>query len=142
MEKAYVLGTSQGGFIAARMALLEPERVEGVVLAGTSLFSETNRKGSWTISAVSCCPSSRVSREGEADRKHGGQILDQWLPPVSSDTPTPDFVLPEAMSQGVVVSGIGNAATPETHKKWRAIHEKVRLTLCSPRPVEQLGARR
>lgn len=41
ITRFYVLGTSQGGFIAMRIALLAPERVQGLVLLGTSAFAET-----------------------------------------------------------------------------------------------------
>ncbi len=36
VERAAVLGTSQGGFVALRLALLAPERVSSLVLLGTS----------------------------------------------------------------------------------------------------------
>lgn len=65
---SFVLGTSQGGFIAARMALLQPEKVSlvpvvgraglmlakvlGLVLCGTSLYAETSAHGSWDINEV------------------------------------------------------------------------------------------
>lgn len=41
IERFYVLGTSQGGFIALRMALLEPERILGLILMGTSPRAES-----------------------------------------------------------------------------------------------------
>jgi pimeloyl-ACP methyl ester carboxylesterase len=56
IPSAFVLGTSQGGFIATRMALLEPSKVAGLVLCGTSLYSETSLYGSWDIDQVSPTP--------------------------------------------------------------------------------------
>jgi pimeloyl-ACP methyl ester carboxylesterase len=41
IDRFYVLGTSQGGFIALRMALLEPQRIQGLILLGTSPYAET-----------------------------------------------------------------------------------------------------
>ena len=43
VKKAFVLGTSQGGWITVRMALLAPEKIEGIVPLGTSLDSESER---------------------------------------------------------------------------------------------------
>jgi pimeloyl-ACP methyl ester carboxylesterase len=43
IDRFYVLGTSQGGFIALRMALLEPHRVQGLILLGTSPCAETEQ---------------------------------------------------------------------------------------------------
>lgn len=39
IKKAYVLGTSQGGWITVRMALLGPDRIEGIIPLGTSMVS-------------------------------------------------------------------------------------------------------
>lgn len=77
---AFVLGTSQGGFIAARMALLEPEKVRdrfgwvamgltiakvlGLVLCGTSLYAETSAHGSWDINEVRTLELQRREQEG------------------------------------------------------------------------------
>jgi pimeloyl-ACP methyl ester carboxylesterase len=41
IDRFYVLGTSQGGFIALRMALLEPQRIQGLILLGTTPYPET-----------------------------------------------------------------------------------------------------
>lgn len=41
IDQAFVLGTSQGGWIAARMALLAPEVVRGIIPLGSSMDSET-----------------------------------------------------------------------------------------------------
>lgn len=50
VAQAFVLGTSQGGWIVVRMALLAPERVRGLVPLGTSMdaeTAETREKGCW-----------------------------------------------------------------------------------------------
>lgn len=41
IDRFYALGTSQGGFIVLRMALLEPQRVQGLILLGTTPYPET-----------------------------------------------------------------------------------------------------
>ncbi|KAI9820696.1 MAG: hypothetical protein M1827_005065 [Pycnora praestabilis] len=50
IKKAFVLGTSQGGWITVRMALLAPEKIVGIIPLGTSLDYEserTRRLGCW-----------------------------------------------------------------------------------------------
>ncbi|KAL6717550.1 hypothetical protein ACLMJK_005465 [Lecanora helva] len=43
IKKAFVLGTSQGGWITVRMALLAPDRIEGIIPLGTSMDYESER---------------------------------------------------------------------------------------------------
>ncbi|KAI9717063.1 MAG: hypothetical protein M1812_004998 [Candelaria pacifica] len=43
IKKAFVLGTSQGGWITVRMALLAPEKIEGIIPLGTSMDYESER---------------------------------------------------------------------------------------------------
>lgn len=43
IKKAFVLGTSQGGWITVRMALLGPNTIEGIIPLGTSLDYESER---------------------------------------------------------------------------------------------------
>lgn len=50
IKKAFVLGTSQGGWITVRMALLGPDKIEGIIPLGTSLDYESERSrklGCW-----------------------------------------------------------------------------------------------
>src|SRR5215211_6385212 len=50
IREAFVLGTSQGGWIAARMAMLAPDTVKGIVPLGTSMDAESQRSrdlGCW-----------------------------------------------------------------------------------------------
>lgn len=50
VRKAFVLGTSQGGWIVVRMALLSPDRILGLLPLGTSMDAETHEsreKGCW-----------------------------------------------------------------------------------------------
>jgi len=43
IKKAFVLGTSQGGWITVRMALLGPDKIEGIIPLGTSMDYESER---------------------------------------------------------------------------------------------------
>src|SRR6476469_10700056 len=43
IPEAFVLGTSQGGWIAARMAILAPGTVKGIMPLGTSMDFESQR---------------------------------------------------------------------------------------------------
>ncbi|MEU4202126.1 alpha/beta hydrolase [Streptomyces sp. NPDC039022] len=50
IRQAFVLGTSQGGWVAVRMALLAPDIVKGLITLGTSMDSESGRSralGCW-----------------------------------------------------------------------------------------------
>lgn len=50
IREVFVLGTSQGGWVAARMALLAPDAVKGLITLGTSMDSESPRSrdlGCW-----------------------------------------------------------------------------------------------
>ncbi|KAJ5866343.1 hypothetical protein N7534_000896 [Penicillium rubens] len=54
IQKAFVLGTSQGGWIVTRMALLAPERILGLMPLGTSMdyeSSDSRSKGCWDPAA-------------------------------------------------------------------------------------------
>ncbi|KAH7385478.1 Alpha/Beta hydrolase protein [Phaeosphaeria sp. MPI-PUGE-AT-0046c] len=46
VERAFALGTSQGGWVVARMALLSPEKISGILPLGTSLDTESPRSRS------------------------------------------------------------------------------------------------
>ncbi|KAJ5119222.1 hypothetical protein N7448_010928 [Penicillium atrosanguineum] len=43
IDRAFVLGTSQGGWITVQMALLRPEKIVGIIPVGTSMDSESER---------------------------------------------------------------------------------------------------
>ncbi|KAK8113302.1 Alpha/Beta hydrolase protein [Apiospora sp. TS-2023a] len=50
IEKCFALGTSQGGWVVARMALLEPGRIQGILILGSSMDAETaqtREEGCW-----------------------------------------------------------------------------------------------
>ncbi|KAF7910049.1 uncharacterized protein EAF01_003767 [Botrytis porri] len=55
IENAFVLGTSQGGWLTIRMALIAPKRIQGVIPLGTSMDYESERTrslGCWNASAA------------------------------------------------------------------------------------------
>jgi len=55
VNKAFVLGTSQGGWITVRMALLGPEKIAGIIPLGTSMDYESDRSrklGCWDGTAA------------------------------------------------------------------------------------------
>jgi homoserine acetyltransferase len=41
--KVFALGTSQGGWIVVRMALLQPHRIAGIIPLGTSMDFKSDR---------------------------------------------------------------------------------------------------
>ncbi|KAI1371192.1 putative alpha/beta hydrolase [Hypoxylon crocopeplum] len=106
VEKAFVLGTSQGGWIAVRMALLAPEKVLGLITLGTSMdieSAESRLKGCWD-------PAPFVT-----------PFLQAW----SSSTPTPDFVVGDDWIQPVIGLGFGAAATPSATEFWTESFRRV-----------------
>ncbi|KAL2851180.1 Alpha/Beta hydrolase protein [Aspergillus pseudoustus] len=99
IKKAFALGTSQGAWIVARMALLGPDTILGLILLGTSLdyeSADSRSKGCWD-------PSPNLS-----------PFFNGW----SSDAPTPDFVVEEAWCQLVGSVGFGAFATEERVDFW------------------------
>ncbi|KAK5083097.1 hypothetical protein LTR05_006979 [Lithohypha guttulata] len=59
ISKAFVLGTSQGGWITVRMALLAPDKIQGIIPLGTSMDYESERTrklGCWDGAAACTGP--------------------------------------------------------------------------------------
>ncbi|KAI1459778.1 putative alpha/beta hydrolase [Annulohypoxylon moriforme] len=99
VSKAYALGLSQGGWIVARMALLAPERILGLLAFATTMDCESadsRTKGCWDPAPFA------------------GPFLQKW----SSSTPTPDFVVGDDWIQPVLGLGLGAASTPEIVEYW------------------------
>ncbi|RYO94661.1 hypothetical protein DL766_002887 [Monosporascus sp. MC13-8B] len=106
VEKAFALGTSQGGWIVARMALLAPERILGLMPLGTSMdceSAESRTKGCWDP-----VPFARP-------------FLAKW----TSSTPTPDFVVDDDWVASVISLGFGASATPSITASWAKILKSV-----------------
>lgn len=69
IDKFFVLGTSQGGFIAMRMALLAPERVRGLVLLGTNAEAESEKNKTLFVKSRERWCSTNVPTERELEIK-------------------------------------------------------------------------
>jgi pimeloyl-ACP methyl ester carboxylesterase len=77
IEKAFILGTSQGGFVCPRMALLSPERVQGLILLGTCMDREGPEavaRGCWDGYAV------------------GLGLVNAWSVPNKDFEPPPEYI--------------------------------------------------
>ncbi|KAK7744399.1 hypothetical protein SLS62_010189 [Diatrype stigma] len=99
VDKAFALGTSQGGWIVVRMALLAPERILGLLPLGTSMdceSAESRTKGCWDPVPFA------------------QPFLAKW----TSSTPTPDFVVDDVWVASLVSLGFGDAATPSITEAW------------------------
>lgn len=100
IKKAFVLGTSQGGWITVRMALLAPEKIQGIIPLGTSLDYESQRTrelGCW---------------DGVRDVS---VPIDAW----TSKTPTPDFQPDLSYCDFLIDIGFGKDCSEETKEFWR-----------------------
>ncbi|KAI0886717.1 putative alpha/beta hydrolase [Annulohypoxylon maeteangense] len=106
VSKAYALGLSQGGWVVARMALLAPERILGILAMATSMDSESadsRTKGCWDPAPFA------------------SPFLQKW----SSSTPNPDFVVGDDWIQPVLGLGLGSASTPAAVEYWSESIRKV-----------------
>jgi pimeloyl-ACP methyl ester carboxylesterase len=98
IDSAFVLGTSQGGWIAVRMAILAPGKVKGIIPLGTSLDYE-----------------SAASRELDcwfADDFCNPLILDLTQPV------GPDWVPSDEYCDGLAESGLGVNVSDEARAFW------------------------
>jgi pimeloyl-ACP methyl ester carboxylesterase len=129
--EAFVLGTSQGGWIAARMALLAPRTVRGVVALGTSMDTESPRSralGCWD--GVGFC----------------SPAIDALAEPVGED-----WVIPVELVDAVLAEGLGPDVPPDERAFWHARHqehytgdagrERLRLSTVNLRDRDGLHAR-
>lgn len=104
IAQAFVLGTSQGGWIAVRMALLAPDVVRGVVPLGTSMDSESPRSrelGCWDGVAF-CTPA-----------------IDALAEPVDDD-----WVIPTDLVDAVLEAGFDADVDTRTRQSWYATHQQ------------------
>ncbi|KZP05941.1 alpha/beta hydrolase fold family protein [Athelia psychrophila] len=99
INTAFALGTSQGGWIVARMALLAPDKILGIIPLGTSMDAETPRSralGCWDIDEVT------------------DSVLALW----TTLAPTPDFALSAPFVTTMVSAGFGSSITRATREFW------------------------
>ncbi|MDQ4117305.1 MAG: alpha/beta hydrolase, partial [Actinomycetota bacterium] len=104
IPEAFVLGTSQGGWVAARMAMLAPDRIKGIIPLGTSMDDESRRSrdlGCWDGVAF-CTP---------AIDDLAASVDDDWVVPV-------EFV------DAVLQEGFGPDVSSEERAFWHAEHQR------------------
>ncbi|KAF2741998.1 alpha/beta-hydrolase [Sporormia fimetaria CBS 119925] len=104
--KAFAMGTSQGGWIVVRMALLAPDRILGLLPLGTSMDAETKEsqeKGCWD-------PVPLLK-----------PFVDSW----ASSSPTPGFVIDDVWCGMVASFGFGSHATDASTAFWTSTLKEV-----------------
>jgi pimeloyl-ACP methyl ester carboxylesterase len=98
IRAAFALGTSQGGWICARMAMLEPGKIKGIVPLGTSMDYESKRSqdlGCWN-GIEFCTPTIDAHADSVgADWKVSGEFCD-----------------------GLLEAGLGTTVSPEERTFW------------------------
>ncbi|EEA25163.1 hypothetical protein TMatcc_006615 [Talaromyces marneffei ATCC 18224] len=99
VDRVFALGTSQGGWIVTQMALLAPEKIQGLIVLGTSMDYESPQSrelGCWD------CPAATAG-----------------LVQLGADlTPTPDFEPVQEYCDYVVDVGLGKDADASTRAFW------------------------
>jgi pimeloyl-ACP methyl ester carboxylesterase len=104
ISEAFVLGTSQGGWIAARMAILAPGVVKGIVPLGTSMDFESQRSrdlGCWDGIGF-CTPAIEALAEPVGD----------------------DWVIPTELVDAVLKEGLGEDVPTEERAFWHATYQE------------------
>src|SRR5687767_1781165 len=104
ISQAFVLGTSQGGWIAARMAMLAPGAVAGIIALGTSMDFESQRSrdlGCWD-GVEFCTPA-----------------IDALAATVSDD-----WAIPVELVDAVLAEGFGEDVPAEDRAFWHETHQK------------------
>jgi pimeloyl-ACP methyl ester carboxylesterase len=104
ISEAFVLGTSQGGWVAARMAMLAPDAVKGIIPLGTSMDYESQRSrdlGCWD-GIDFCTPSIDALAESVGD----------------------DWVVPGEFVDAILEAGLGEDVAPDERSFWHATHQK------------------
>ncbi|KAL5365186.1 Alpha/Beta hydrolase protein [Aspergillus floccosus] len=99
IKQAFALGTSQGGWMVARMALLAPDRILGIMPLGASMdyeSADSRSKGCWDPAP----------------------LLTPFYQKWTSAVPTPDFVVDETWRGMVGSFGFGAHATAESTAFW------------------------
>jgi pimeloyl-ACP methyl ester carboxylesterase len=103
IKDAFALGTSQGGWIATRMAMLAPARIKGIIPLGTSMDYESPRSrdlGCWDGIAF-CTPA-----------------IDALANPVGDD-----WVIPTDLVDAVLAEGFGDDVSDEERAFWHKTHQ-------------------
>ncbi|KAI9877990.1 MAG: hypothetical protein M1830_002222 [Pleopsidium flavum] len=106
IKKAFALGTSQGGFIVVRMALLAPDKIEGIIPLGTSMDYESEHSrqiGCWNA-YENCVP-----------------LIERW----SSTQPTPDWVVDDEFCDLISMLGFGRDCPESTKSFWKKTQKEI-----------------
>lgn len=104
IPEAFVLGTSQGGWIIARMAMLAPGTVKGIMPLGTSMDFESQRSrdlGCWD--GIGFCTPAIDALAGSVDE---------------------DWVIPVELVDAVLREGLGDDVSPEERAFWHATYQR------------------
>ena len=104
IPRAFVLGTSQGGWIAARMAMLAPGAIAGIVPLGTSMDFESQRSrelGCWDGVAF-CTP---------AIEALATEVGDDW-------------VIPVELVDATLAEGMGDDVPDDERAFWHRAHQE------------------
>ncbi|MCB2003352.1 MAG: alpha/beta hydrolase [Rhodoferax sp.] len=104
IASAFVLGTSQGGWICARMAMLAPQTIKGIIPLGTSMDYESPQSqqlGCWNGYDF-LTPS-----------------IEELARPVADD-----WQLATEFCDGVLQAGLGDTVSPQQRDFWRATMKK------------------
>ncbi|KAL8964692.1 MAG: hypothetical protein Q9197_006842 [Variospora fuerteventurae] len=99
VKKAFVLGTSQGGWITVRMALLAPDKIQGIIPLGTSLDYESERTRS-----LGCWDGPSLLTGS----------IDAWI----SKQPTPDFEPDDEFCNFLIDIGFGKNCERSVRDFW------------------------
>ncbi|KAL9119253.1 MAG: hypothetical protein Q9187_004195 [Circinaria calcarea] len=100
IKKAFVLGSSQGGWITVRMALLRPDLVGGLIPLGTSMDYESERTrslGCWD-GVAACTP-----------------LVEAW----TSNEPTPNFEPDDSFCDYLMDNGFGKDSDTSIRDFWK-----------------------
>lgn len=95
----FALGTSQGGWIVVRMALLQADRIAGIIPLGTSLDYESDR----------------TRRLGNFDAI---ETLTKPIQDLESKHPTPEFVMPDYFREFPIYTGFAKEVDKATVDFW------------------------
>jgi pimeloyl-ACP methyl ester carboxylesterase len=104
IPRAFVLGTSQGGWIAARMAMLAPGAIAGIVPLGTSMDFESQRSrelGCWDGVAF-CSPAIEALATKVGD----------------------DWVIPVELVDATLAEGMGDDVPDDERAFWHRTHQE------------------
>ncbi|KAK5171139.1 uncharacterized protein LTR77_004283 [Saxophila tyrrhenica] len=101
--KVFALGTSQGGWIVVRMALLQPDRIAGILPLGTSMDYESDR----------------TRKLGNFDAI---TVLTKPIDELTSQKPTPEFVMPDYFREFSIYTGFGKGISQATLDFWWKAH--------------------